>query len=438
MPQALLFHLTAFSVIYPLLMTFVWCFAALAHYWTRERPAVRRKEQTSANPPPPVSILIPCHNEEALIAETIAALDDVTHPDFEVVAIDDGSRDRTLAILNSLTRRYPWLRVVAQPKNMGKAEALIAGAREAKHDFLICIDADALIDPRAPEVFARALAADASLGAVTGNPRVRNTGTLLGKLQSGEFSAIIAVIKRAQQWISGRVFTISGVVCGFRRQALESVNWWSPDMAAEDIDITWKLNLKGWRTAYVPDAICHVLMPETFRGLWKQRLRWAQGGCEVLWRHGGRACRWSSRHIWPLFFELVCGLLWSHAVAISLLIGLIGLIPGLPPLLSPGYELFPERGRLFMGIATVVQFAVGFILDAPYESRRRAYFSLVWYPLAYWIIGVSTSIAGFAKATFRPHAGYATWESPDRGFLPHPDPSEVFQELTPATTTSEI
>jgi biofilm PGA synthesis N-glycosyltransferase PgaC len=422
-------HLAAFCVIYPLLMTAIWSVAALIHFWFRERRQLAAP--APEGPPAPVSILIPCHNEEVLIAETVAALSQVTHPDFEVLAIDDGSTDRTVTILRGLAQVYPWLRVIRQPKNMGKAAALIAGAAQARHEFLVCIDADAILDPRAPEIFARALAANPKLGAVTGNPRVRNTSTLLGKLQSGEFSAIIAVIKRAQQWISGRVFTISGVVCGFRKEALASVGWWSQDMAAEDIDITWKLNLAGWGTAYMPNALCQVLMPESVGGLWRQRLRWAQGGCEVLWRYGRRACRWSSRHVWPLFFELVAGLLWSHAVALAMGIWLFSLLTGslTPGETAPGYELFPPWSRFAMGVATVTQFAVGFYLDARYEPGRRAYFSLVWYPLAYWIIGVTTSVAGFAKATFRPHSGNATWISPDRGY--HPDASAVLPQPLP-------
>jgi poly-beta-1,6-N-acetyl-D-glucosamine synthase len=416
MSSDILRHLVAFSVIYPLMMTLTWCAGALLHYWIRERRPDRSGEPKS--PPRPVSILVPCHNEEDLITETIAALAKIEHPDYEVIAIDDGSTDRTAAVLDSLASRHSFLRVVRQPNNQGKAAALTAGARAARHEFLVCVDADALLAPRTPAIFARALAADPHLGAVTGNPRVRNTGSLLGKLQSGEFSAIIAVIKRAQQFISGRIFTISGVVCAFRREALASVDWWSRDMAAEDIDITWKLNLAGWRTAYVPEALCQVLMPETFKGLWRQRLRWALGGCQVLLRHGALACTWSRRQVWPLFFELVAGLLWSHAVAIAVIVWLATAWMGSPDALTPGYELFPPWSRLAMGGATVLQFAVGFFLDARFETGRRPYFVLVWYPIAYWIIGVSTSLAGFAQALFSPRRrSNAVWQSPDRGFL---------------------
>ncbi|MCV5198453.1 glycosyltransferase, partial [Escherichia coli] len=75
---------------------------------------------------------------------------------------------------------------------------------------------------------------------------------------------------------------VSGVVAAFRRRALAEVGYWSPDMITEDIDISWKLQLRHWSIFFEPRALCWILMPETLKGLWKQRLRWAQGGAEVF------------------------------------------------------------------------------------------------------------------------------------------------------------
>ena len=117
--------------------------------------------------------------------------------------------------------------------------------------------------------------------AVTGNPRVRNRSTLLGRIQVGEFSSIVGMIKRAQQSF-GRLFTVSGVITAFRRSAVHRSATGAPDMLTEDIDITWKLQRAGWKVRFEPNALVWILMPETLRGLWKQRLRWATGGAQVL------------------------------------------------------------------------------------------------------------------------------------------------------------
>lgn len=113
------------------------------------------------------------------------------------------------------------------------------------------------------------------VGAVTGNPRIRTRSTLIGKVQVGEFSSIIGLIKRTQR-VYGGVYRFR-VIAAFRRSALADVGYWSDDMITEDIDISWKLQLRRWSVFYEPRALCWILMPETLRGLWKQRLRWAKG-----------------------------------------------------------------------------------------------------------------------------------------------------------------
>jgi len=120
LPEFLL-HLAAFSVVYPLLMTTLWCLGALGHFWTRERN--RSKAPIRVDDLPPVSISVPCHNEEVLIAETIAALDRITHPQFEVLAIDDGS-NQTASILDGSAKVYPWLRVIRTAQESWQAAAL--------------------------------------------------------------------------------------------------------------------------------------------------------------------------------------------------------------------------------------------------------------------------------------------------------------------------
>ena len=142
--------------------------------------------------------------------------------------------------------------------------------------MLVCIDGDALLDPQALRWIARAFP-PRHVGGVAGNPRIRNRTSLLGRLQVGEFSSIIGLIRRAQT-IYGRLFTVSGVICAFRKRALEEAGWWSPRTITDDIDVTWRVQLAGWRVVYEPNAIVWILMPETLRGLWKQRLRWAEGG----------------------------------------------------------------------------------------------------------------------------------------------------------------
>lgn len=89
--------------------------------------------------------MIPCFNEEEQVHETIKYAMQTQYPDFEVIAINDGSSDKTAKILDELQQVYPRLRVVHLAENQGKAYALRAAAMVSQHEYLVCIDGDALL-----------------------------------------------------------------------------------------------------------------------------------------------------------------------------------------------------------------------------------------------------------------------------------------------------
>lgn len=92
----------------------------------------------------------------------------------------------------------------------------------AKNDLILTLDADAFVDPDALNWIAWHFVTGPCVGAVTGNPRVLNRTSLLAKIQTGEYSTIIGLIKRTQR-ILGKVLTVSGVIAAFRKQAVLSV-----------------------------------------------------------------------------------------------------------------------------------------------------------------------------------------------------------------------
>ena len=105
-------------------------------------------------------------------------------------------------------------------ENQGKASALNHGLLVAKGEYVACIDGDAVLDFDAIDYMVQSLELNRAYGAVTGNPRVRNRSTILGRLQVSEFSSIIGLIKRAQS-LMGTIFTVSGVCCLFRKDVME-------------------------------------------------------------------------------------------------------------------------------------------------------------------------------------------------------------------------
>src|SRR5437868_4841311 len=265
---------------YPFIMAWYWMAGGVLFYLTRERTMAPQDRPPPIAHWPPISILVPCYNEADNAEETLSTAAAVDYPEFEVIAINDGSRDNTAEVLDRLAAHIPRLRVVHLAANQGKATAMNVGALMARHELLVCIDGDALLDPHALRWIARAFRRG-NVGGLAGNSRIRNRTSLLGRLQVGEFSSIIGLIRRAQTTY-GRLFTVSGVICAFRKRALADAGWWSPRTITDDIDVTWRVQVAGWRVVYQPNAIVWILMPETLRGLWKQRLRWAEGGVEMM------------------------------------------------------------------------------------------------------------------------------------------------------------
>jgi biofilm PGA synthesis N-glycosyltransferase PgaC len=286
----------------------------------------------------------------------------------------------------------------------------------SNHEFIVGIDGDAIMDPNTVHWLMSHFVkdTDARVGAVTGNPRVRNRSTLLGKLQVGEFSSIIGLIKRAQR-IYGRIFTVSGVIVAFRKTALHRIGYWTPDMITEDIDVSWRMQLDHWDIRFEPNALCWILMPETLKGLWSQRLRWAQGGMEVFKRYLKKLFSWRKRRMWMVAIEYIISVIWSYVVTLIMVIWALGLIFPIP---EPYYisTIIPGWNGVILAMTCLLQFAVSLVVDSRYDKGLgKYYYWMIWYPIAYWFINVVTVITGVPKALLREKGKRATWKSPDRG-----------------------
>ena len=103
-------------------------------------------------------------------------------------------------------------------------------------------------------------------------------------MQILEAASIIGLIRRTQA-LTGRVGMVAGVLGLFRRDRVLAVGGYDARMATEDIELTWRLLLAGWQTAYEPHALVGMQVPSTLGALWAQRKRWARGQGEVLHAH---------------------------------------------------------------------------------------------------------------------------------------------------------
>jgi cellulose synthase/poly-beta-1,6-N-acetylglucosamine synthase-like glycosyltransferase/peptidoglycan/xylan/chitin deacetylase (PgdA/CDA1 family)/spore germination protein YaaH len=245
----------------------------------------RRVRKLAAVPPytPPLSVVIAAYNEEKVIAATLRAVTDTSYPGlFEVVVVDDGSKDQTVREIEKAAFIDRRIRLVRQ-ENRGKSDALRTGVGAARYDTLVFLDADTHFDRQTFEALVKPLS-DPKVGAVSGHAKVGNLRTFLARCQSLEYICGFNLDRRAYaQW--NCITVVPGAVSAIRRQALEEAGGFCLDTLAEDTDLTLCLHKHGYKIEYAPAALAWTEAPEGPIPLMRQRFRWAFGTLQCLWKH---------------------------------------------------------------------------------------------------------------------------------------------------------
>jgi len=231
---------------------------------------------------PPVSVLIPAYNEEAVIVATVRAALASTYPKLEILVIDDGSMDRTGELVREEFDGDPRVKLISQP-NRGKPAALNHGLATASGEIIVTIDADTIVDPDAITKLVRNFA-DARVGAVAGNVKVMNRNRWLTRWQALEYITSQNLEKRAFDLLNC-IPVVPGAVGAWRADLMRSCEGFSRDTVAEDTDLTITIRRSGWKIVYDEDAIGHTEVPETVEALIRQRFRWTFGTIQAVWKH---------------------------------------------------------------------------------------------------------------------------------------------------------
>ena len=243
----------------------------------------RRRKRPAINPDTFVSVLIPAYNEERVIERSVAQVLQSERVRLEVIVIDDGSRDRTSAIVKDVFGKDSRVRLLTL-ENAGKARALNRGLELANGDIVVALDADTQFEPATIARLARWFAADHRLGAVAGNAKVGNRVNIVTKWQALEYITAQNLERRALARL-GAMAVIPGAVGAWRKQAIVEVGGYPFETLAEDQDLTIAIQEAGWRVTYDQSAMAWTEAPQTLGQLARQRFRWAYGTIQCIWKH---------------------------------------------------------------------------------------------------------------------------------------------------------
>jgi cellulose synthase/poly-beta-1,6-N-acetylglucosamine synthase-like glycosyltransferase/peptidoglycan/xylan/chitin deacetylase (PgdA/CDA1 family) len=231
---------------------------------------------------PSVAIVVPAYNEEVGIERAVRSLAGSDYPEFEVVVIDDGSKDRTAAIVTGLELAN--VRLIRRD-NGGKAAALNTGVELTDSEVVVMVDGDTLFEPDTIRKLVQPLV-DPEVAAVSGNTKVGNRKGLLGRWQHIEYVIGFNLDRRMYDVLQCTP-TVPGAVGAFRREALTQVGGVPGDTLAEDTDLTLAIGRTGKRVVYAEDARAWTEAPATLTTLWHQRYRWSFGTMQAVWKHRG-------------------------------------------------------------------------------------------------------------------------------------------------------
>jgi len=323
---AILVYFLALNSFYALLLVL-----SIPEIWEQTRLAededFQRLMQSDALPP--ITILVPAYNEQKTIEASVTAILALHYRNYEVVVVNDGSKDGTLEALRhafdlyEIPRTYPEtistkpLRalyrsrartklVVIDKENGGKADSLNAAINASRFPLVIAVDADTLIEPDALLRLTRPFLLGRRVAAVGGTVRVANGcvvkhGQVMDARVPRRLLPGIQVVEYLRAFLFGRLgwnrlggnLIISGAFGLFRKDHLLAVGGYDATSIVEDLDLVVRLHryLRSHKIRYeipfIPDPVAWTEVPESLRVLARQRGRWQRGLVAAMWQYRG-------------------------------------------------------------------------------------------------------------------------------------------------------
>lgn len=275
----------------------------------------------------PVSVLVPAYNEEATIVSSVQSLLQLTYPEYEILVVNDGSRDGTLAVLIQEFDLKPclspvWARIHTQPvravyqsatypnlrvmdkENGGKADSLNAGINFSRYPLFCCVDADSILQRDSLQYVVRPFLEDPTTVAAGGTVRIANGCEVSGGflVKTGlprTLLPVFQIVEYLRAFLFGRLgwsglnalLIISGAFGLFDKESVVRVGGYRTDTVGEDMELVVRLHRllreagEPYRIVFVAYPVCWTEAPEDLKTFKTQRVRWQIGLSESLVRN---------------------------------------------------------------------------------------------------------------------------------------------------------
>ena len=347
---------------------------------------------------PLVTVMIPAHDEETVISNTVENILSMDYPNFEIIVIDDRSSDNTASVIKDLETKHEQVRALIREKDAfpGKSAVLNDALKIAQGEAILVFDADATVEPDFLNKLIPHLE-PADVGAVQARKIIRNKDVnFLTRCQNNEYT-FDTYLQVSRDAIKGAV-ELRGNGELIKRQALEDINGWNNYTITDDLDMSTRLHIKGWDVRFCPDACVYEEGIVYVFPLFRQRRRWLEGTIRRYLEYFGAAMKskkmslrarldmavYITQFIMPLWFMMevvfriiklltdkidpysLHNVLWSSLI-VSAVVGL-GFFSAIRYSLRK-YDFVPRMSSFRQALETTV------------------YFLIIWFPMELFICG---------------------------------------------------
>lgn len=358
----------------------------------KKRKLRKNPQVLNENYKPFVTIMVPAHNEAAVIEQTVENIMQLDYPNFEVIIIDDRSEDNTAEVMKALEYKHAIVKAFIRPKDAfpGKS-AVLNDAMEFSHgDAVLVFDADARVDSDFLTKLVPHLEPE-DVGAVQARKVVSNrNANFLTRCQDNEMS-MDTHFQIGRDAVKGAV-ELRGNGELIKVTALKDIGGWNNYTITDDLDMSTRLHIKGWDVRFCPEAIVREEAIMYWKPLYRQRRRWFEGSVRRYLEHFGDVLNskemslrasldmtaYLSELIMPIWFVMEL-LLRTYKFAIGKM---------------------PLNG-LFSSIIVGLAIGICFTLASRYSLRKynslsrwqalkqaietSAYILVIWFPVAFYI-----------------------------------------------------
>lgn len=342
----------------------------------------KQEKPTEFDNPPMVSIMIPAHNEEHTIERCVISLSEMDYyshgeKNFEIIVINDGSTDNTGKVLENLKNKVDCLRIVTRrPPRSGKGKGYVLndGVKMARGEAIAVFDADSRVDSDFLKKIIPYLNEDNVVGVQSRVRMYNKDRNLLTAMQEAEFAIFGNVILRSRD-IMGKNGFLGGNGQITTRKVMEEIEGWDGFAVTEDLNLSIKLMIKGYKIRYCGEAEVWQEAVPFWRPFFRQRVRWATGNLETLFVYlapiidADIPIYKKIDSIQYLFFLLFIAFVMLGYIVVILDFGLIYSIKVNIP--------------LAIGLLSTAAFFPGAILGI-YRDKGRGFFSAVFTSIKYW------------------------------------------------------